>query len=90
MHYLKAIEAAGTDDAKAMMAKMREMPVNDFFAKNGKLREDGRFVHDMYVYEVKKPSESRYTWEYYDVRAVIPGNQAFCPLSESKCPRVVK
>ena len=52
-HYLRAIEAAGTDEAKAVMAKMREMPINDFFAKNGKLREDGRMVHDMYLVEVK-------------------------------------
>ena len=55
-HYLRAIEAAGTDEAKAVMAKMREMPINDFFAKNGKLREDGRMVHDMYLVEVKTPS----------------------------------
>lgn len=90
MHYLNAIKAAGTDDAKVVMAKMREMPVNDFFAKNGRVREDGRFVHDMYVYEVKKPSESKYAWDYYKLRAVIPGDQAFRPLSESKCPLVKK
>jgi branched-chain amino acid transport system substrate-binding protein len=87
-HYLKAIAAAGTDEAKAVMAKMREMPVNDFFAKNGRVREDGRFVHDMYVYEVKKPSESRYDWDYYKLRAVIPGDEAFRPLADSKCPLV--
>ena len=86
-HYLKAIAAAGTDDAKAVMAKMREMPVNDFFAKNGRVREDGRFVHDMYVYEVKKPS-IRYDWDYYKLRAVIPGDEAFRPLADSKCPLV--
>jgi len=57
--YLRAIEAAGTDEAKRVMAKMRETPINDFFAKNGRIREDGRMVHDMYVYEVKKPSESK-------------------------------
>ncbi len=90
MHYLNAIKAAGTDDAKIVMAKMREMPVNDFFAKNGRVREDGRFIHDMYVYEVKKPSESKYAWDYYKLRAVIPGNEAFRPLSESKCPLVKK
>jgi len=90
MHYLNAIKAAGTDDAKIVMAKMREIPVNDFFAKNGHVREDGRFVHDMYVYEVKKPSESKYAWDYYKLRAVIPGNEAFRPLSESKCPLVKK
>jgi hypothetical protein len=57
-HYLRAIEAAGTDEAKAVMAKMRDIPTYDFFAKNGKLREDGRMVHDMYLVEVKTPSES--------------------------------
>jgi len=90
LHYLNAIKAAGTDDAKTVMAKMKEMPVNDFFAKNGKIREDGRFVHDMYVYEVKKPSESKYAWDYYKLHAVIPGNEAFRPLSESKCPLAKK
>jgi branched-chain amino acid transport system substrate-binding protein len=90
MHYLKAIAAAGTDDAKTVMAKMREMPVNDFFAKDGRIREDGRFVHDMYVYEVKKPSESKGPWDYYKLRAAIPGNEAFRPLAESKCPLVKK
>jgi branched-chain amino acid transport system substrate-binding protein len=90
MHYLNAIKAAGTDDAKTVMAKMREIPVNDFFAKNGRIREDGRFVHDMYVYEVKKPEESKYDWDYYKLRAVIPGDEAFRPLSESKCPLIQK
>lgn len=90
MHYLNAIKAAGTDEAKMVMAKMREMPVNDFFAKNGRIREDGRFVHDMYVYEVKKPSESKYAWDYYKLRAVVPGDEAYRPLSESKCPLVKK
>ncbi|MGL4262186.1 MAG: ABC transporter substrate-binding protein [Afipia sp.] len=90
MHYLNAIKAAGTDDAKTVMAKMREMPVNDFFAKNGRVREDGRFVHDMYVYEVKKPSESKYAWDYYKLHAVVPGDEAFRPLSDSKCPLIKK
>src|SRR3954469_11550294 len=90
MHYLKAIEAAGTDEAPAVMGKMREMPINDFFAKNGRIRVDGRMVHDMYVYEVKKPSESKAEWDYYKLRAVIPGDEAFRPLSESACPLVKK
>lgn len=90
MHYLKAIAAAGTDDAQAVMRKMRELPVNDFFAKNGKIREDGRMVHDMYVYEVKKPSESKGEWDYYKLREVIPGDQAFRPLKDSACPLVKK
>jgi branched-chain amino acid transport system substrate-binding protein len=90
MHYLKAIEAAGTDEAQAVMAKMRELPVNDFFAKNGHIREDGRMVHDMYVYEVKKPSESKGEWDYYKLREIIPGEQAFRPLKDSVCPLVKK
>lgn len=89
-HYLKAIKAAGTDEAKAVMAKMRDTPVNDFFAKNGKVRIDGRMVHDMYLAQVKKPSESKYPWDYYHIRQVIPGDEAYIPLSESKCPLVKK
>jgi branched-chain amino acid transport system substrate-binding protein len=90
IHYLKAVEAAGTDEAGAVMKKMKEMPINDFFAKNGKIREDGRMVHDMYLVQVKKPSESKGAWDYYNVKAVIPGDQAFQPLSQSKCPLVKK
>ncbi len=90
MHYLKAIEAAGTDAADAVMAKMREMPVDDFFARNGRIREDGRFVHDMYVYEVKTPAESKGPWDYYKLRATIPGDEAFRSLADSKCPLVKK
>ncbi|WP_454631016.1 ABC transporter substrate-binding protein [Bradyrhizobium cenepequi] len=90
IHYLKAIQAAGTDEALAVMARMREMPINDFFAKNGRIREDGRMVHDMYVYEVKKPSESKGDWDFYKLREVIPGDQAFRPLKDSVCPLVKK
>ena len=89
-HYLKAIEAAKTDDAKAVMAKMREMPINDFMTKNGKLREDGRVMRDMYLFQVKAPSESKYPFDYYKQLAVIPAEQAFRPLSESECPLVKK
>lgn len=85
MHYLKAIEAAGTDEAGAVMAKMKEMPVNDFFAKNGYIRDDGRFIHDMYVYEVKSPSESKYKYDYCKLQTVIPGKEAFRPVNESDC-----
>ena len=89
-HYLKAVKAAGTDGTKAVMAKMKATPVNDFFAKNGKIRDDGRMVHDMYLAQVKKPEESKYAWDYYFIRQVIPGDQAFMPLSKSKCPLVKK
>ena len=90
LHYLKAIQAAGTDEAKAVAAKMRELPVNDFFAKNGKVREDGRMVHDMYLVEVKTPSESKAPWDYYKVVATVPGDEAFLPLAKSECPLVKK
>lgn len=90
MHYLRAVQAAGTDDAAAVMAKMKETPINDFFATNGRIRADGRMIHDMYVYEVKKPSESKYAWDYYKLIATIPAQDAFRPLSESVCPLVKK
>ena len=89
-HYLQAVQAAGTDETSAVMEKMRSTPINDFFVKNGKIREDGRMVHDMYLYEVKKPSESSRQWDYYKFVAAIPADQAFLPLSESRCPLVKK
>ena len=90
MHYLRAVQAAGTDETGAVMAKMKEMPINDFFAKNGRIRADGRMVKDMYLFEVKKPAESRYPWDYYKLKATIPGEQAFLPLARSVCPLVKK
>jgi branched-chain amino acid transport system substrate-binding protein len=87
-HYISAIAAAGTDEAKAVMAKMRELPVNDFYVKGGHLREDGRLVHDMYFAQVKRPSESKRPWDYYKILGVIPGDQAFRPLAEGGCPLV--
>lgn len=88
MHYLKAIQAAGTDDGKVVAAQMRKMPVKDFFAENGKIRDDGRMVHDMYLVQVKTPEESKEPWDYYNVVATIPGDRAFQPLSRSKCSLV--
>ena len=87
-HYLRAVAAAGTDEARAVMAKMREIPVNDFYAKNGHLREDGRLVHDMYFAEVKKPSESSEPWDDYNILSVIPGANAFRALADGGCPLV--
>jgi branched-chain amino acid transport system substrate-binding protein len=84
-HYLKAIAAAGTDEAKAVTAKMREMPVNDFMTKQGVIRADGRLVRDMYLFQVKSPAESRGGFDYYKLVATIPGNQAFRPLGEGGC-----
>ncbi|MEL3890102.1 ABC transporter substrate-binding protein [Ferrovibrio sp. MS7] len=90
LHYLKAVQAAGTDSTEEVMAKMREITINDVFYKNGKIREDGRMVHDMYLFEVKKPSESKGPWDYYKLLATIPADKAFQPLSLSKCPLVKK
>ena len=89
-HYLKAVQAAGTDETQAVMEKMRSTPINDFFAKDGRIREDGRMVHEMYLYEVKKPAESKGPWDFYKLVATIPADEAFQPLSESKCPLVKK
>ena len=88
MHYLKAIEAIGTDEAPKVMAQMRATPINDFFAKNGKIRIDGRMVHDMYLFEVKKPQESKGEWDLYKLLATIPGDEAFRPLDKGGCPLV--
>ena len=89
-HYLKAVAAAGTDDADTVMKKMRETPINDFFAKNGKLRDDGRMVHDMYLMQVKKPAESKAKWDYMKVVQTIPGEQAFRPMKDGGCPLIKK
>jgi branched-chain amino acid transport system substrate-binding protein len=90
MHYLKAVDATGTDAAKTVVAKMKATPVNDFFAKNGKIREDGRMVHDMYLMEVKKPDESKGDWDVYKLLATVPGEQAYRPLDQGGCPLVKK
>jgi branched-chain amino acid transport system substrate-binding protein len=90
LHYLKAVQEAGTDEASAVMTKMKSLPVNDFFATNGRIRQDGRMVHDMYLVQVKKPDESKYAWDYFKILATIPGDEAFQPLSQSTCPLVKK
>lgn len=90
LHYLKAVEAAGTDETAAVMAKMREIPVNDVFFKNGSIREDGRMMHEMYLFEVKTPAESQRPWDYYKLLATIPAETAFLPLEKSTCELVKK
>jgi branched-chain amino acid transport system substrate-binding protein len=87
-HYLGAIGAAGTDEAKAVMAKIRELPVNDFYVRNGRVRDDGRLIHDMYFAQVKTPAESTKPWDYYKILRTIPGDQAFRPEAEGGCPLV--
>ena len=88
LHYLKAVQAAGTDDAKAVMAKMREIPVNDVMTKNGKLREDGRLIRDMYLFQVKSPEESKSKDDIYKLLATVPGDEAYRPLKDGKCPYI--
>jgi branched-chain amino acid transport system substrate-binding protein len=89
-HYLKAVKAAGTTDAASVMRAMKEAPINDMFAKNGHIREDGRMVHDMYLFEVKTPQESKGRWDDYKLLATVPGNEAFQSLEQSRCPLVKK
>jgi branched-chain amino acid transport system substrate-binding protein len=89
-HYLKAVKAAGTTDSAAVIKIMKDTPINDMFARNGRIREDGRMVHDMYLFEVKKPSESKGRWDDYKLLATIPGNEAFQSLELSRCPLVKK
>jgi branched-chain amino acid transport system substrate-binding protein len=84
-NYLKAVKAVGSDDTDKVMAYLKANKINDMFAKNGVIRPDGRMVHDMYLMEVKKPSESKYPWDYYKVVATIPGDQAYATKAETKC-----
>ncbi|MBR0692679.1 ABC transporter substrate-binding protein [Bradyrhizobium lablabi] len=88
LHYLNAVKAAGTKETKTVLAKMRETPVRDAFTDNGMLREDGRMVHSMFLFEVKKPEESKAPWDYYKVLAEVPGDQAFRPLKDGGCPLI--
>ena len=90
LHYLKAVQAAGTDEAKAVMAQMKKLPINDFMTKNGQVREDGRVIRDMYLMQVKTPEESKSAWDLAKIVATVPGNEAFRPLSEGGCPLVGK
>jgi branched-chain amino acid transport system substrate-binding protein len=86
LHMLKAIAAAGATDPLTVAAMMRKMPVEDAFAHGGKLRGDGRMVHDMYLVQIKSPAESRYPWDYYTILATVPGEQAFRPRDVGGCP----
>ena len=87
-HYLKAVKAAGSRDADAVAAKMRELPVNDFTTKDGKVRIDGRVLRNLYLLQVKKPEESKGKWDLYNVVATVPGDEAFRPLQDGGCPLV--
>src|SRR6266436_4161152 len=86
LSYLKAVKAAGTKDTEAVVKKLKELPVDDLFAQGGKVLENGRMVHDLYLFEVKKPSESKKPWDYYKQLAVVPGGKAFPSAKDSGCP----
>jgi branched-chain amino acid transport system substrate-binding protein len=88
MHYLKAVEALKSDDGPRVIEQMKKMPSDDQVFGKGRVRQDGRHVHDMYLFEVKKPSESKGEWDYYKVRATIPAEQAFRPEKDGGCPLV--
>lgn len=90
LQYLKAIEATGTDEGLAVTQQMKKTKINDFFAQNGYVREDGRMVHDLYLAQVKTPEESKGQWDYYKIIATIPGDQAFRPMADGKCSLVQK
>ncbi|HEV2986860.1 MAG TPA: ABC transporter substrate-binding protein [Candidatus Angelobacter sp.] len=90
LQYLKAIQATGTDDADVVIKKLRETTLNDAFVKNGKIRPDNRMVHDFYLFQVKSPAESKYPYDYYKLISTISADQAFQPLSESRCSMVKK
>ncbi|HEV8027895.1 MAG TPA: ABC transporter substrate-binding protein [Stellaceae bacterium] len=89
-HYLNAVKAINSKDPDKVMAKMRETPINDFMTKNGKLREDGRVIRDFYLFEVKKPEESKAPWDYYKLLQSVSGDDAFRPLDKGGCPLVTK
>ncbi|MGH6815716.1 MAG: ABC transporter substrate-binding protein [Hyphomicrobiaceae bacterium] len=88
MHYLKAVEAIKSDDGAKVVAKMKELPTDDPLFGKGAVRADGRKIHDMYLFEVKKPEESKQPWDYYKVRATIPAAEAFRPIDQGNCPLV--
>ena len=90
LHYLKAVEAVGTDEGKAVAAKMKELPVNDFYNKNVQIRADGRVMHKTFLMKVKSPAESKYRGDFYQQLAAMSGDESYKPLSESECPLVKK
>lgn len=90
LHYLKAVKATGATDTAKVVVEMKATPVDDFFSHGGRIREDGRMVHDLYLLQVKAPAEQKYPWDYLKLIRVIPGDEAFRPLNEGDCPLVTK
>jgi branched-chain amino acid transport system substrate-binding protein len=89
-HYFKAVAATNSVDPETVIAQMRKMPVDDFFAQGGKVREDGRMVHDMYLMRIKKPEESKQKWDVYEYLATVAGDDAFRPMADGGCPYLAK
>jgi len=90
LNYLRAVEKSGSDDVTEVMKTLREMPIRDAFARNAKLRADGKLIHDTYLVSVKSPAESKAPWDYYKIVKTVSGEDSFNPLSESQCPLVKK
>ncbi len=90
LHYLKAVTAAKSKDSDVVMAKMKELPIDDALFGKGSIRPDGRAIHNMYLYQVKKPAESKGEWDIYKVLATIPADEAFRPMDQGGCPLVAK
>ena len=88
--YLKAAEATNSDDSKTVIAKMRELPVHDAFTPNGRLRPDGRMVHDVYLVQIKSPAESKGEWDLLKLVATLPGDEVFRPIADGGCPAMAK
>ena len=92
IHYLKTVRAMGVDaakaDGRATVAKMKDIPTDDPIFGKGRIRQDGRKIHPMYLFEVKKPSESRYAWDYYTLRDTTPAEEAFRPMTPGLCKMV--
>jgi branched-chain amino acid transport system substrate-binding protein len=86
LHYLRAIQAAGSADSAAVLARMKATPVHDVYTDHGVIRADGRLVHDMYLVRVKTPAESKQPWDYEETLQTVPGDQAFRPVAEAGCP----
>jgi branched-chain amino acid transport system substrate-binding protein len=86
LSYLKAVKAAGTKESDAVVKKLKELPVDDVFAQGGKVLANGRMVKDLYLFEVKKPSESKKPWDFYKQLAVVPGDKAYPTAKDSGCP----
>jgi branched-chain amino acid transport system substrate-binding protein len=90
LNYLKAVEKAGSDDTETVMKTLRSMEIDDAVVRHGKIRADGRLIHDMYVFQVKSPAESKEPFDYYNTVGVVKGDDAFQPLAKSRCPLVKK